>query len=172
MRDQPMKGGVCGAKLRGRAETCRKAPLAGRTRCRLHGGASLIGVESRTYRHGRYSKALPPDMATRYRASRRDPALLTLRDEIALLDARTTGLLTDGDARWADILATIDLRRRLVVSEARRTRDLSLFIPVGEAMNLVGAVTAAVRAHVSNPAEISAIQQTVRTLLERRTTPA
>lgn len=31
---------VCGAKLRGKDERCRKAPMAGGLRCRLHGGAS------------------------------------------------------------------------------------------------------------------------------------
>jgi hypothetical protein len=35
---------------------------AGTGRCKLHGGASVKGIESPTYKHGRYSKYAPPTL--------------------------------------------------------------------------------------------------------------
>jgi len=51
----------CGAKTRG-GGTCQKPPVKGRTRCRLHGGATLKGSESATYKHGLYSKYAGPEL--------------------------------------------------------------------------------------------------------------
>lgn len=47
----------CGAKTRA-GTPCQRAPLAGRTRCRLHGGATPRGRESPHYKHGRRSTAV------------------------------------------------------------------------------------------------------------------
>ena len=47
----------CGAKTRSGA-ACRRAPLAGRKRCRLHGGATPRGAASPDWRHGRHCRAL------------------------------------------------------------------------------------------------------------------
>uniref|UniRef100_UPI004048B101 HGGxSTG domain-containing protein n=1 Tax=Limnohabitans sp. TaxID=1907725 RepID=UPI004048B101 len=46
---------ICGAKTRSDAP-CQKAPLIGKTRCRLHGGLSLSGINHPNYRHGRCTK--------------------------------------------------------------------------------------------------------------------
>ncbi len=63
-------------------------------RCRLHGGESVSGIASPTFKTGRYSKVLPAALAARYETSLKDEELLALRDEIALLDARLNDLLT------------------------------------------------------------------------------
>lgn len=47
----------CGAKTRA-GTPCQRAPLAGRTRCRLHGGATPRGRASPHWRHGRRSIAV------------------------------------------------------------------------------------------------------------------
>jgi hypothetical protein len=57
---QPRGGAVgwksrCGAKTR-KGTPCQRPPLAGRTRCRLHGGASPVGMAHYRYKHGRRSK--------------------------------------------------------------------------------------------------------------------
>jgi hypothetical protein len=48
---------ICGAKLRGKDQRCRQWAMPN-GRCRLHGGKSLGGVDSPTFKHGRYSKVL------------------------------------------------------------------------------------------------------------------
>ena len=44
---------ICNAKLRCRDAFCKKFAIAGRTRCSLHGGKSLVGAQHPNYRHGR-----------------------------------------------------------------------------------------------------------------------
>jgi hypothetical protein len=81
----------CGAKRRN-GEPCRVWPVKGRNRCRLHGGRTLVGAANGTYKDGRYSRYLPERMAAQYRAAKSDPELLSLKDEVAALDARIADL--------------------------------------------------------------------------------
>jgi len=46
---------TCGAKTKS-GSACRRPPVAGRTRCRLHGGATPYGIASPHFRHGLRSK--------------------------------------------------------------------------------------------------------------------
>ena len=55
----------CGAKNR-QGNPCQKWPIKGRNRCRNHGGKSLRGVDSPSFKNGRYSKLLPRDLLGRY----------------------------------------------------------------------------------------------------------
>lgn len=57
-------------------------------RCRNHGGASPVGPASKSFKHGRYSRLLPPDLRKNYDTMRRDESLLSLMDENALLAIR------------------------------------------------------------------------------------
>jgi glucans biosynthesis protein len=85
----------CGAKTRS-GGTCRLPPVAGRTRCRLHGGASLAGVAHpgfKTGKRSRYLKELPKELKRGYRAALADPELAGLGEELALLEVRISGLL-------------------------------------------------------------------------------
>lgn len=49
---------ICGAKKRN-GTPCQNPPVTGRNRCRMHGGATLMGEQSGTYKTGAYSKYLP-----------------------------------------------------------------------------------------------------------------
>lgn len=85
----------CGAKTRN-GKTCRRPPVAGRTRCRLHGGASLAGAAHPAFKHGRrckFLKHLPKEMREGYEAAVNDEELTSLKDEIALLEVREAQLL-------------------------------------------------------------------------------
>jgi hypothetical protein len=82
----------CGAKTRS-GKTCCKFPVAGRERCRLHGGATPVGVASPHFKTGRHSKYIPERLAERYQEALADGELLALREEIALVDARLADLL-------------------------------------------------------------------------------
>lgn len=57
MSDSTAVTTLCGARTKSGAP-CRQAPLRGRNRCRLHGGATPRGLESANTRHGRYSRFL------------------------------------------------------------------------------------------------------------------
>lgn len=46
----------CGAKTKKDGSPCRRSPVKGSNRCKLHGGLSLKGTDSPTYKHGLYSK--------------------------------------------------------------------------------------------------------------------
>lgn len=77
----------------GEGRACRARVGREGERCRLHGGRSLAGVASPSFKHGRYSKYLPGRLVGRYEEARADPELLALRDEIALVDVRLAELL-------------------------------------------------------------------------------
>lgn len=75
----------CGAKKRN-GEPCKKWPIRGRARCRLHGGKTLKGIDSPSWKNGRWSKYLPENLLGKYKEAQEDKELLVLRDEIALVD--------------------------------------------------------------------------------------
>src|ERR671916_1968189 len=87
---------TCGAKTRN-GTSCRREPCRN-GRCPNHGGKSLGGIASPRLTHGRYSRSLPAQLAARYTAAQHDPELLSLRDELALLDARIADVLSRVDS--------------------------------------------------------------------------
>jgi hypothetical protein len=96
---EPIEG-RCGSKLRlsekryGHARFCVQHPLKGASRCKLHGGKSLAGAEHPNFVHGKYSIALKGSrLLDHFTAARNDPTLISLRDDVALMQARTTELL-------------------------------------------------------------------------------
>jgi hypothetical protein len=81
----------CGAKKRD-GTPCPSWAVKGRNRCRMHGGKTLVGPANGYYHTGRYSKFLPVRMAEQYRTAKADQELLSLKDEVAALDARIADL--------------------------------------------------------------------------------
>lgn len=61
--------------------------MHGRTVCLMHGGKTPRGVSSPHYKDGRYSKDLPTRLAELYERSEGDEHLLSVRQDIHLLDA-------------------------------------------------------------------------------------
>jgi hypothetical protein len=113
----------CKAKAKSTGEQCKKTAVPGMEVCRYHGGLTPRGIASPHFKHGRYSKYLPARLSQRYLEAAGDPELLALRDDIALVDARTSELLATLDSGesgrlWRDLLA---LRREFV--EATRAGD-------------------------------------------------
>jgi len=104
----------CGAKLRNKDATCKGAAMTN-GRCRIHGGTSLAGPAAPSYRHGRTSKYLPTRLHGRYAEAVNDPALLSLRSDIAIIATRLGEVLEKletGESReawgllaseWADL---------------------------------------------------------------------
>lgn len=83
---------LCGAKNRDGSQ-CKNPPVTGSKRCRMHGGKSLRGIASPTFKTGKYSKDMPTRLAARYEQNLADPMLVELRSELALTDARIGELL-------------------------------------------------------------------------------
>jgi hypothetical protein len=77
-------------------------------RCKLHGGKSLSGPASGTFKTGRYSKVLPARLLEGYLDARSDPELLSLKDEVAVVSSRIIELAgrldgTDTPALWLEL---------------------------------------------------------------------
>ena len=108
--DKRPKKGKCGSKLRkslekyGQIRYCVLFPVRGRTRCRLHGGATLQGMASATYRGKGYSQSVPKHLKDIYEARLNDPELLSLHKGIALCDTRIEDLLTQISGRMGDYI--------------------------------------------------------------------
>lgn len=95
---------ACGAKTRS-GKPCTMPPVIGRTRCRMHGGATpRAGPDHHRITHGRFSKVLPGRIRERYEAALADTDLASLRDEIAVLVAREQEILAQLDTGEAGAL--------------------------------------------------------------------
>lgn len=109
----------CKAKSKQTGEQCQKNAVPGYEVCRYHGGATPRGVASANFKHGRYSKYLPKGMLETYQQSLQDANLLSLKEEIALIDSRMGEVLEKAgqgmDGRlWLNFeAAMLDLRTGL-----------------------------------------------------------
>lgn len=96
---------ICGAKKRD-GKPCSQLRIMPNGRCRQHGGATPSGPASPHYKDGRYSRVLPTRMAADYQAAQADPDLLSVRNDIALIDARLADVLARVDTGEAGALWT------------------------------------------------------------------
>jgi hypothetical protein len=71
---------------------CRRDPMPN-GRCWKHGGNSLKGAMSRSFKHGLYSKYMKLQLAERLLETAEDPELLSLRQDVALVTDRIGDLL-------------------------------------------------------------------------------
>ena len=100
----------CTAKSKRSHRRCRRSASLGRSVCASHGGKTPIGIASPNWKHGRYSQALPRGLLTKYVQAQGDPRWLSLRDELALTDARIQDLLErlaagETSERWQAVIA-------------------------------------------------------------------
>lgn len=87
----------CNAKSKRTGEKCKARAVLGSTKCYHHGGKSLAGVASPTFKDGRYSKFIPKHLADGFDKFASDPKRLDLSENIALADTRISELLTTID---------------------------------------------------------------------------
>jgi hypothetical protein len=89
--DAPLAPWMCGAKSKRSGKPCR-APAMANGRCHIHGGKSLGGLASPTFKTGAHSRNLaahlPPNLRARFEAAMADRELLSLRECVALTDLR------------------------------------------------------------------------------------
>lgn len=75
---------------------CHNYALKGMNVCRFHGGSiAKHGVENHATRSGRYSKHFPTEIMPGYEASKTDPDLLSMKQELHALD----GIIAAREAR-------------------------------------------------------------------------
>lgn len=107
---------ICGAKT-SKGTPCRKPPKPGKNRCKLHGGNNLSGIAHPNYKDGRYTNDIPARLVENYEAAKNDPNLLSVRDDMALLEARIRDLLKRVDSGesgrlWRQLRETYQAFRR------------------------------------------------------------
>lgn len=125
----------------GEPRACRKTVLREGDACRLHGGASLSGVAHPNWNGGRTSKlfrSLPARMQDGFRASRDDPEILNLSNDIAVLDARLLELLGKADTResgaaWERLA---DLRAAFLAAQRRQDQQ-AMADALADILNLI-----------------------------------
>lgn len=172
MIDQQTRKDICGARTKA-GTPCQKSPMNGSSRCRLHGGKSLKGAAHPNFKHGRYSKFMPHHLVGRYKESVNDPELLSLQQDIALLDARITEMLesmeqedADKNKIWAEIQNMLGTRRKLVGTEIQRIHIAQTTLTYDQALVFLNRVGDIVLSHISNPAEWTAIANELTTVLQ------
>ena len=119
----------CGAKTR-QGGTCRRHPLKGRRRCRLHGGKTPSGTASPHFKTGRYSRYLPTQIRQLYAIHCRDRKSNDLQDEIGLLTVHIGQLLQQAHAKASlDSFSTIqkmttEIQKAVETNEKDRVVEL------------------------------------------------
>lgn len=84
----------CCAKSKQTGQRCGCWAVPGKKVCRFHGGRTPTGTASPHFKTGRYCRYLPDNLAAKYEEGRRDPELLGLREEVAVMTARFKTLLS------------------------------------------------------------------------------
>jgi hypothetical protein len=133
----PMQGKeVCGAKTRS-GKSCQNAPMAN-GRCRMHGGSTPRAAESPHFKTGRYSKYAPKKLLGIYEEAQSDPDLLSVREDIGLIDAllkfKLKQLFDSEGERHADSFETWKSLKALV-ADARKAYKSESYASLEKALD-------------------------------------
>lgn len=170
----------CGAKTRrknedGTPKLCTNPGTGTGGRCRLHGGASLVGAALPQFVNGGRSKYMPDVSAARFLEAEQDQRLFTIRQDLALVEAALVPFLkrmpkteqqlmpAKLEKRMLELLAE---RRRLIEAEANRVKTLAQTISLPQAQMLVQAVVSTIRKFVPEEDKRRAFQQELAKLLK------
>lgn len=88
----------CTANSKRTHERCKREACEGRKTCKWHGGTVPVGPAHHAFKHGRRSKYMPTRMMDDFMASDEDSELLSMREEIRMLDARLNDVLQRVDS--------------------------------------------------------------------------
>jgi hypothetical protein len=156
----------CGARLRNRpGQTCRRWPLAnGNGRCTLHGGKALVGPDSPTWKHGRYSKWLPKQMVRDVERDMADPYFrkmdlaLSLYNRFMQEEATKAVRARNPERRAQHLKSFADLavkRSKALTEESRRERAAADVLSRAQAVRIMTAFGMAVREAVETSAYVT-----------------
>lgn len=137
---------MCSARV-GDGAVCEITKIYSNGRCGIHGGNSPKGPRSSRYKTGRWSKYAVTALAEKYSELLEDEEIVSVRDDIALIDARIATLLERADEGGStyvfeeieEAFAAFDAARndsdRIAMSHA--LRDLRAAIAKGRSEGLV-----------------------------------
>lgn len=100
----PTKGNPAACTAHTRSGELCKMPAMANGKCRMHGGKSLSGVASPAYKGAGRSRVVPARWQESYTGAVDDPDLLSLRHDIAIVDASIEEL----EARLPDTEAEVE----------------------------------------------------------------
>src|SRR5262249_44825242 len=97
-------------------------------KCRFHGGNSPRGVAHPSFKHGQHSKYLPRHLKGDYLRAVRDPELLSLRNQVALLSSRemelTRELAQIESPPWGQAAdALVDVEKAMTAGDLEAARE-------------------------------------------------
>ncbi len=127
MAEKKVTRKLCGAKVKNKnkpGQFC-KQPAMANGRCRLHGGMSLSGVAHGRYKHGRYSREIPDDLRERYHRALEDPQLLSIRDDVALMEGRVKQLIERVQTKESSQTWKVARQLSRQYVEAKRNKDVA-----------------------------------------------
>jgi len=127
---------ICGASIKNGSRRCQTKQVLSNGRCRMHGGTVKRGLASPNTKTGRYSLDLPTRVLARYEAAMADPTLLSLKDDIALVQAaiaQTLDEIKDAEMR-PDLDAILGSDGPGAVSSRSALRQRSARVHVGRAV--------------------------------------
>ncbi len=113
----------CTAKSKQSGERCKRHAVPGRNVCAIHGGKTPRGFALPQSKTLKYGASLPTRLKARYEESERDPELLYLRDDIAVVDARLEDLIKRVDTGESGALWEALHRARQELILAKRSGD-------------------------------------------------
>lgn len=172
--DQPITR-QCTARSKRSGERCRKHAMRGRPVCLAHGGRTPRGAASPHFKTGRYSRSLPGHLVGAYEEARRDPRLLSLRDEIALTDAMINeqlrqldeGISASEERRAVGQIRTlIEQRRKLVEAEVKHVVLARQVMTLDETTALLNAIAVVVTRYVPDRKDRAAISEEIVELID------
>lgn len=153
----------CNAKTKGTGAPCRNPAMTDSTKCRMHGGATPRGAASPHYKTGRYCRHVPDRLAARYEEARSDAELLTLHEEVALVDSLLIDTLSHLDTGESG-----DLWHRLSDKwrEWQRWRSLGRVPEMGATLEEIGRLIEAGEREYGAQAELRQLLDQRRKLVE------
>ena len=103
-----LNGWRCASMAKQTRQRCVNVAEVGMLGCKTHGGAQLTAAASPQYRDGSRSQALPLRLQAQYQAAMQDPDLLSLRQDLGVLELRVTELLGrldtgESSATWQQV---------------------------------------------------------------------
>jgi hypothetical protein len=107
----------CTAHSKRTHDRCQRPAMRGRTTCYYHGGMTPVGFGLPQTKTGRYSKVIPLQLAQRYHEALASPVLLSLKDDLAVCEARLGALLQqigtgESGQRWQALGEALDAFHR------------------------------------------------------------
>lgn len=125
---------TCGATTRS-GVPCKRTASKGRNRCKLHGGASpSMGPNHPAFKHGKYSRALPTEKAQAWIDMLERDDLMTMVNEIALLDieieASVRRLKSGAATPHTEIRSRISQIKSLATNPAAQTQKIAELLDI------------------------------------------